>query len=126
MPWHDHYSHDLILTKIRRLAGRGCSIKLTAEILGFDITPGVVAGLAKRAVPPIKFGVVVQPPPPPPEPNDGSIHHDDVRPGDKRCRYPLWKSNRPLHHEKRYCGKPVMEGRSWCPTCSKIVFEHHR
>jgi hypothetical protein len=127
MAWQDYYTRDMLVERIRRHAGRGLSVRDTAWCLGFDITPGVVAGLARRAEPPVQFGKIA-----PPKPKfivvaDGdsdSVHQDALVPRDQHCRYPLWTASRPKRHELRYCGRQTVAGTSWCEECSHKVFKN--
>lgn len=70
----------------------------------------------------------------------GPVHFNDLRSAgglgsgvppsitDGRCRYALWPDRLGTHYRPRsfemfLCGKPVVPGTSWCPDCTKVVFE---
>lgn len=40
-----------------------------------------------------------------------------------QCRFPTWANlDTPTLHEAIVCGRPVVEGTSWCPSCSRRVY----
>jgi hypothetical protein len=47
----------------------------------------------------------------------------DVRIG--QCRFPLWVGHEPIE-EKLFCGNPVVEPLSWCPSCLVLVSGRYR
>lgn len=55
--------------------------------------------------------------PRPPTVNVASIHFLAAGPG--LCRFPLWDHSVKIG---LVCGKPVKEGTSWCPDCSKRCY----
>lgn len=62
----------------------------------------------------------------PVEPNDlsditGRPSILDVTAG--QCRFPTWSNQaRPQATDAILCGRPVVEGASWCPSCSRRVY----
>lgn len=40
-----------------------------------------------------------------------------------QCRYPLWPNGRAPRADAQFvCGRPVVEGTSWCASCSRRVY----
>lgn len=150
MSWTD----DQIF-RVRRLAGEGKSSSQIARILGDGITKNRVVALCYRTRPRIPLSArsgpkvdrsptkrlkpaapaAREPVAAPPrtgltffilEEEGGNVHHDSLKVGDDRCRYPLWPdrmgtAKRPKLTELYYCGAPT-DGGPWCKEHHDIVY----
>lgn len=44
-----------------------------------------------------------------------------------QCRFPIWADGPPPRAERQFvCGRPTIEGESWCPSCARRVFARGR
>lgn len=54
----------------------------------------------------------------PPTPKDGGKTLFELT--SKMCHHPLWRAEEPIG---KYCGRPVLPGTEFCPTCYNSVYE---
>lgn len=54
----------------------------------------------------------------PPIPEDGGKTLEQLT--SKDCHHPLWRAEEPIG---KYCGRPVLPGTQYCPTCYNHVYE---
>lgn len=125
--------------RLRRLAREGKTAAEAAAILGEGVTKNMVISRAYRARPRIYFKAGLPPATPLPTPAPARpkfaiisevyepVHNSKLRPGDGRCRFPLWPhrmgtKQRPSPEEMMYCGKPALPGTYWCEECHRKVY----